>query len=533
MQQFIEKYKDHIVGILSGFDRLVFHGSLRRLNYGRWDKGLQAFVARGMEEYLWQNKILFKNYRDHVKAISERLKRCTVEPLKKQKVPVVFLRDSKTDKDALARELAAQRKVESGTVCVISALEPSPTFEHTGLHIIRRLRPCHVLYHYQIHEEVGWMHARIQTWFPFNIQIAINGREWLARQMDKVGLRYRKHGNCFAWLQDYERAQELLEGQLQTDWAQLLGGFSKQLNPIQESVFERYPSDYYWTTFQSEWATDVVFKEADFLKRLMPLLVRHGMLSFASADVLRYFGRKVNQSGAIPANFNGKLQVDMKRRQEGERVKYQMNGNSAKFYDKAYSEFGGVLRAAETTINTVNDLRVYRPKEGGPPEDLQWRPMRKGIADLHRRTTVSQKANDRLMDALASVDDSHSVEELTRAIQEPVSLNGRRIRALRPWGEDHELFKVLNDGSFFLNGFRNRDLRQRLYQTEAVSDEEDRRRSAKVGRLLRILRAHHVIQRVSRTHRYEVTAAARRTITAVLATARTTLQQLNQLGNAA
>src|SRR5271157_5729311 len=116
------------------------------------------------------------------------------------------------------------------------------------------------------------------------------------------------------------RARELLEGQLQTDWAQLLGGFAKQLNPIQESVFERYPNDYYWTTFQSEWATDVVFKEADFLRRLMPLLVRHGMLSFASPDVLRYLGRKVNQSGAIPANFNGTVQVDMKRRQEGERV---------------------------------------------------------------------------------------------------------------------------------------------------------------------------------------------------------------------
>src|SRR5450631_4565202 len=123
----------------------------------------------------------------------------------------------------------------------------------------------------------------------------------------------------------------------------------------------------------------------------MPLLVRHGMLSFSSADVMRYFGRQVNQSGAIPANFNGTLETDLKRRQEGERVKYQMNGNSAKFYDKAYSEFGSVLRAAETTINTVNDLRVYRPTEGGPPEDLQWRPMRKGIADLHRRTTVSQK----------------------------------------------------------------------------------------------------------------------------------------------
>src|SRR4030095_16304807 len=68
------------------------------------------------------------------------------------------------------------------------------------------------------------------------------------------------------------------------------------------------------------------------------LLVRHGMLSFASPDVMRYFGKRVTQSGDIRADFQGTLEIDFKRRQEGERVKYQMNGNSAKFYDKAYSE---------------------------------------------------------------------------------------------------------------------------------------------------------------------------------------------------
>lgn len=52
MQQFIEKYHDQIRGVLSGFDRLLLRGSLRRLNYGKWDPILQAVVARGMEEYL-------------------------------------------------------------------------------------------------------------------------------------------------------------------------------------------------------------------------------------------------------------------------------------------------------------------------------------------------------------------------------------------------------------------------------------------------------------------------------------------------
>ena len=52
MQQFIEKYRDQISGVLSGLDRLVFRSAPRRLNFGYFDKNLKAFVARGMEGIL-------------------------------------------------------------------------------------------------------------------------------------------------------------------------------------------------------------------------------------------------------------------------------------------------------------------------------------------------------------------------------------------------------------------------------------------------------------------------------------------------
>jgi hypothetical protein len=533
LQQFTAKYQDQISGVLNGFDRLVFRGSLRRLNYGQWDQNLGAMVAHGMEQYLWQNQILFKDYAEYVKGASERLKRASLQPFEEQKLPVVFLRSPSVDKEALARRMAVEKKIGSGLVCAISALEPSPTFEHRGTHIIRRDRPCHVLYQYQIHPQVGWMYARIQTWFPFHIQVGLNGREWLARQMDRQGLKYRQQGNCFLWIEDYGKAQELMNQQLKLDWAELLNGFAQQLNPVHESLFERYPTDYYWTCYQSEWATDIVFREEEFLKRLMPLLVRHGMLSHSSADVMRYFGRKVNQSGAIPANFHGTLETDLKRREEGARVKYRMNGNLAKFYDKAYSQWGNVLRGAETTLNTVADFRVYRAKEGGPQEDLRWREMRKGIADLHRRAEVSQKTNERLLDALASVDDSRSIEELTAEIQKHTTWCGRRVRGLRPWAEDKELLAAINHGDFLINGFRNRDIQKILYGAEAESPVERRRRSGAISRKLRMLRAHRIAQKVPRTHRYQVTEAGRIILIAVLLAARTTVHQLNQLGQAA
>ncbi len=174
--------------------------------------------------------------------VSEQLKQQSLQPFREQKIPVVFLRDPKVDKEDMARKMAAEKGIGSGLVCAISTLEPSPTFEHHGQNIIRRTRPSHVLYHYQNHAELGWMHARIQTWFPFNIQIALNGREWLSRQMKKAGIQYRQQGNCFVWMEDYAQAQALLDRQLKTDWADLLEGFAAQLNPIQEGIrAERSP----------------------------------------------------------------------------------------------------------------------------------------------------------------------------------------------------------------------------------------------------------------------------------------------------
>jgi hypothetical protein len=125
MQQFIEKYRDQITGVLSGFDRLVIRGSLRRLNFGYFDDNLKAFVAKGMEEYLWQNKILFKHYAEHVKGVSERLKNESLKAFEKQQLPKIFLRSPSVDKDALARKVAEERKITSGLVCAISSVEPS------------------------------------------------------------------------------------------------------------------------------------------------------------------------------------------------------------------------------------------------------------------------------------------------------------------------------------------------------------------------------------------------------------------------
>jgi len=285
------------------------------------------------------------------------------------------------DKEKLARRIAAEKKIRSG-VCA-EQFGTQPRWSTGGKNIIRRQRRCGVLYHYQIHPEVGWMYARIQTWFACNVQIGQNGREWLARQMTREGLCYHQQGNCLVGIDDYPRAQALLDQQLKTDWAKLCDGLAEPLNPIPETLFEPYSATDYWTCHQSEWATDIVFRDAAFLQRLMAILVPHGMLSFSSSDVLRYFWKRVNRTGALPASFNGDQQINLPEYRDGKRVKDGWEGNSSKSYDKLSSAKGNVLRARPDHHESCERLAGVPAKRRRAETGLAV----EALAQRHRRFT--------------------------------------------------------------------------------------------------------------------------------------------------
>ena len=182
-----------------------------------------------------------------------------------------------------------------------------------------------------------------------------------------------------------------------------------------------------------------------------------------------------------------------------------------------YDKQGSVLRV-ETTINDARDLKVFRPKEGDEGGVKEWRSMRKGIADLHRRAEVSQAANERYLESLAQVAATTPLGELTAPLCRPVRWKGKTVRALNPLAApDATLLEAVNHGEFAINGFRNRDLRALLYGEPAATPLEERRRSAKVTRQLRMLRAHGLIRKVPKTHRYVLSDDGQAVITAILA----------------
>jgi hypothetical protein len=128
------------------------------------------------------------------------------------------------------------------------------------------------------------------------------------------------------------------------------------------------------------------------------------------------------------------------------------------------------------------------------------------------------------------VDDSTTLRELTQSIENRVSWNNQRVRALHPFDSaDLALLRAVSHGEFTIHGLRNRDLQALLFSAPPPDRAAARRRSAAVSRKLRLLRAHGIIQKLPHTHRYQVTPHGRLVINAVLSAARTTTQQLTNL----
>ena len=520
MLEFIQKHATVVIGNLSGFDRVLFRGTLRNLCF-----------SDGMSLYLNVNKVLLKDAGEHFETVSERIKAASIRKAEEQKRPLIYLPSSNVSKEEEALKIAARDGVREGLVCVLTCVEPCHSFQiernraAKRLILKRALGKCLHHYHYWLHPQWGLMHARLQTWFPFGMQVCLNGREGLAKSLDRAGVRYEKRDNCFTWLSDVARAQALADEQLKTDWGGLLNGLALEANPDLKGALGKFSSDYYWSTHQSEWATDVMFKSADDLGRLYPALVRHGITAFKSPDVLRFLGQAVKIDGGIPAREKREISSSFLERVEQVRIKHRAGLNSVKMYDKQ----GSVLRV-ETTINDASPFKVFRPKEGGAEEDKKWRTMRQGVADLHRRAEVSQGCNERYLKAQATVEDESKLEDclsgLSRATKET---NGRPARALNVFGEDGRVLSELGRGEFAINGFRNGDLQKGLYEKAAETKEERKKRSGKVTRLLRLLKAHKLIRKVAKTHRYQLTEKGRLAVMALSVAKQSSIKKLSEL----
>ena len=512
-EAFLAKFGNYITAILSGFDRIRFRGVLRLL-----------FKAREMDYYLARCGVLIKDFKAFAEALTGRVKAAAYQRASAAGRPVQYLRDSQLSKEELALQIAQRDGIREGLIVLFSAVEPCQSFSVRGdrasreIHLVLEQRKCTHLYHYYMHPDFGLMHVRVQSWFPFTVSVCLNGRNWLARQMDSAGLEYQQCENCFLKLSDPVAAQALMNQQLQSDWPKVLDQLLREAHPLAGEIVAPLKQGYYWSAAQTEYATDLLFDHPKRLAALYPQFLRHGLSSFQCTDVLRFLGKN------RPEVFCGELKGTLKHRPEGLRLKHTVNGNSLKIYDKEAQ----VLRV-ETTINRPRDFRVYRPTLDDPNRGLKWQELRYGVADLYRRAQVSHGANARYLEALASVTGRTPLHQETLGICRAVIVEHHRYRALNPWSlEDGKLLELINRGEFKLRGLRNRDLRTLLF-APTKDKKLQRRQAAAITRRIALLRAHGLLRKAGTTHCYHLTKSAQRIITALLAARNADIDALTKI----
>jgi len=508
----LEQFEDKIKGKLSTFDRMIIKGYIRQLCN---TKQFEAFLS--IKNILWKD---FPAYASNVtKNLSEHIENIA----KIQDRPYCYFLSSNFSKEDKALEMLKESPVDSGLIGIIGTVEVCNTMSITKNRETKRLelkwgtRKCKYYYLYFLDKEFGFMHIKIQTWFPFMVQIYINGREYLSKKLDKENIKYTRYDNCFTDIADIQRAQELSDEIKSKRLTESFDTIIHKINNYLPTIEETMGHGYYWCMAECEYATDIMFNSRGDLEGIYPSLVEHAFFSFKCDDVMSFFGRKMHNA------FQGEVVSDYRKRQTGLRIKHKMKANSIKMYDK-----NSVLRI-ETTINDPYEFKTIKKvitKEGF--EAKRWIPMGKTIANIYRYAEVSEASNMRYIEALNNIIDKEVPVKNIEKLSSKIVVKDRRYTGFNILSkETTDLFEILVNGGFVINGFTNKDVKKKLYCNDKDLYESKVRN--RTTRLLAKLRAHGVIKKAPHCFKYYVTANGRKIMSQALYFKNQTLTQISNV----
>ena len=345
------------------------------------------------------------------------------------------------------------------------------------------------------------MYLKIQTLFPYNVQIYINGREYLSIILVKNNINYVMYNNSFSYIEDFDKAQKLADSILNKKISDSFDGLIKQINNLLPNIENIFSHSYYWCIDQCEFATDINFKSRDDLSMFYKTLVETAYFTFSSEDIYSFFGRNISR---IHKFSKGEIVSDLRHRYQGYRIKFKINNNQIKMYDK-----GNNLRI-EVTINNPKDFKVLKEKEviinhEKIEKEKVWVPMGKSIANLYRYVEISKSIINRYIEALPSIDlNNISLKELF-TLSEKIIVNGRKYTGFNLLNKDTlSLFEVISRGEYLINGFTNKKIRIHLFEDDSSPSNINR-----LTRLLAKLKAHGIIKKVARKNKYYLTTQGR------------------------
>ncbi|HEX5967114.1 MAG TPA: hypothetical protein VFY88_01460 [Intrasporangium sp.] len=342
-------------------------------------------------------------------------------------------------------------------------------------------------YFYCVDEDFGPFFLKFCSYFPYNAKLCINGNHWAQQQAAKSDIAFTPMDNAFATVDDPAALQAICDqlGPEQIDallrkWLAIL---PHPFSPADRAAGYRY---------------DISVLQAEFSLTQMLDRPLSGRIFFE--QIIRD-NIDIGRPDHISLVFNRRVQLGRKRRTLGPfRTRVITDGvipSLHVYYKhttiKQYHKEGRALRT-ETTINNARDFQIG-----------------KRLTNLPALREVGFTANRRLLDVQRLDHDPITGTAALSAITGPVTTDaGTRVPGLRLGDpRTHALLAALLIFRLQPDGFINRDLRALTAQLRGLKPDD-----VTAGQMtydLRRLRTHGLIERLPRTHRYQLTNTGLRT----------------------
>ena len=499
----IEQNKEKINVILETFDRMIINGYI-----------LQLCNYRQFLYYLIQNNVKLKEFDKFALSQTESLCNHIDNYIKENNCEQIYLNSGKIDKSEIVENELNKSPNKTGLITALSIVEicntmtVKPNKETQKLEITSKPTKCKHYYFYYNDLEFGLIYLKIQTWFPYNVQIYINGREYLSKLLDKNNIKYEMYNNSFSYIEDFDKVQELANGILNQKISDSFDGLIKQINNLLPNITEIFSSSYYWCIDQCEFATDINFKSREDLNKIYKTLVETTYFTFSSEDIYSFFGRNISRIH----NFSkGEIVSDLRHRYQGYRIKFKINNNQIKMYDK-----GNNLRI-EVTINNPKDFKVMKEKEKILEnkeiiKEKVWLPMGKSISNLYRYVEISKSIIKRYIEALPEINLNKPTLKDIKNVSERIVINEKVISGFNLLNnETLKLLQIISNGKYLINGFTNKSIRKEIFE-----ESDSKYIINKTTRLLFKLKVHGIIKKVARKNKYYLTTNGRNLISSIL-----------------
>jgi hypothetical protein len=347
--------------------------------------------------------------------------------------------------------------------------------------IVRTTGMVNHFYIYAVDADFGPFFLKFCSYFPYNAKLCINGHEWAKKQAAQAGIGFTALDNAFAAIDDPDDVAvvQAICASLGPD----------QIDALLRKWLARVPHPYSPADRAAGYRYDLSILQAEFSLTQMLDRPVSGRIFFE--QVIRD-NLDIGRPNQVSLIFNRRIHTGKRRSTPGrfrtrvitEEVTPSLHVDYKHATIKQYHKEGRALRT-ETTINNSYDFDIG-----------------KRLTNLPALCEVGFTANRRLLDVQRLSHDPARGRETFTAVNDPViTESGTRVAGLRfADARAQALFSALLIFRLLPNGFTNRDLRG------LVGQLLDKTMTA--GQLtydLRRLRAHGLITRLPRSHRYHVT----------------------------